>query len=161
MFQQNYKHSDIEFLNPQQVFEHITFNGEYLNVESSHVDSIIVQTIVELRKEIYDFIIKKEVNINNNETVRNILNSVLVNGGNLCEEVLKYIAEMFKIDIFLFVKNLDNNQVMSFYKYSSDGDCKKITESEFNDGKGCKIIKRYKLPCIFVRSELIHFELLV
>ena len=149
------------YLNPQQVFEHITFNGEYLNVESSHVDSIIVQTIVELRREIFDFINKKEVNTDNNETVRNILNSVLVNGGNLCEEVLKYIAEMFKIDIFLFVKNLDNNKVMSFYKYSSDGDYKKITESEFNDGKGCKIIKRYKLPSMFVRSELIHFELLV
>ena len=164
------------YLNPKKTSENIILesqNGELKLYKSS---DILTRSVGILKGTLYKYIYDLEVNNkiltskdNSIESKSNQISKLLESLSNLKdfvdEEVLKYAAQYFSIDIYLLkntIGNDSNTNEKNFVLYTKNNEYKNISEKEFDEGKGCKIIENYydhnKLGILF---DLKHYELLI
>ena len=165
------------YLNPKKTSENIILesqNGELKLYKSS---DILTRSVGILKGTLHKYIYDLEVNNkiltskdNSIESKSNQISKLLESLSNLKdfvdEEVLKYAAQYFSIDIYLLKNTIGNDSnytiEKNFVLYTKNNEYKNISEKEFDEGKGCKIIENYydhnKLGILF---DLKHYELLI
>ena len=164
------------YLNPKKTRENIilqSLNGELKLYQSSDILTKSVRLLRgTLYKYIYELDVKNKILTSKDNSIESksnqiseLLQSLLNFNDFVGEEVLKYAAQYFSIDIYLLKNTIgkDSNTIeKNFVLYTKNNEYKNISEKEFDEGKGCKIIENYydrnKLRILY---DLKHYELLI
>ena len=164
------------YLNPKKTSENIILESQNGELKVYPSSNILEKSVGILKGTLHKYIYDLEVNNkiltskdNSIESKSNQISKLLESLSNLKdfvdEEVLKYAAQYFSIDIYLLKNTIgnDSNTIeKNFVLYTKNNEYKNISEKEFDEGKGCKIIENYydhnKLGILF---DLKHYELLI
>ena len=96
-----------------------------------------------MRQVIYEYV-NKDTNNNstNSPEIGNMLNILNTKFAYVDYNTLEYIAKMFKMDVYIYIKDCRNpiNPRIFCMHYNQNGEGNVIEKSEFNNANGCKLM---------------------